>query len=283
MIPELRLSAQNKYTFSQFADETVDFAKQPMNWKGEDYLRMGIITAATISLMFADQPVRDEVLKDREYFNSVPIEFGRIWGDLPSPIVLFSGFAAYSLFTGDDWTRKVAYEIGQASLYAGGITFLLKFIIGRARPYMEEGSASYHPCSSVFVQDYHSIPGGHAAAAFTISTVLSRNVKPVWLKVLFYMPAGLTVVSRVYQDKHWLSDCFLEAALGYFVATWVVDIHEKADKKYNSELQKSMMDGTPHQPFSLGNLYGINLMERVQLQPFYMGDYYGINLCISVL
>ena len=59
-----------------------------------------------------------------------------------------------------------------------------------------------------------------------LSTVLSRNAKPVWLKVLAYLPEALTFVSRVYQDQHWTSDDFLGAAVGYFIATWVVDLHE---------------------------------------------------------
>jgi membrane-associated phospholipid phosphatase len=70
------------------------------------------------------------------------------------------------------------------------------------------------------------MPGGHNVAAFVLSTVISRNVEPTWLKAVAYIPAALTFVSRVYQDKHWTSDDFLGAVLGYFVATWVVDQHE---------------------------------------------------------
>ena len=123
-------------------------------------------------------------------------------------------------------SRKIAYEIGQASIYTGVVTLLLKTAIGRARPYMNEGKTIFHPFSSLINQEYHSLPGGHTAAAFVLSTVLSRNAKPVWLKVLAYVPAVLTFVSCVYQDQHWTSDDFLGAALGYFIATWVVDQHE---------------------------------------------------------
>jgi membrane-associated phospholipid phosphatase len=149
-----------------------------------------------------------------------------MWGELYTPVVLFSGFTIHSLIADDITTRKIAYEIGQASIYAGAVTYLLKTAIGRARPYMDEGTTSFHPFSSILIQDYHSLPSGHATAAFVLSTVLSRNAKPVWLKVFAYVPAALTLVSRVYQDKHWVSDEFLGAAFGYFIATWVVDQHE---------------------------------------------------------
>jgi membrane-associated phospholipid phosphatase len=264
IIFEFPLFAQIKYTFSQFGNETVDFIKQPLKWEGIDYLKIGLFGVGTGLIMFADQPVRNLVLKDRRYYYSVPIESARVYGELYTPFIFFGCFASYSLITGDMTSRKIAYEIGQACLYAGGLTFLLKTAIGRARPYTEKGSATFRPFSSIINQDYHSLPGGHSTAAFAISTVLSRNAKPVWLKALFYAPAAMTMVSRLYQDKHWTSDNLAGAALGYFVATWVVDKHEKTDASDTKE--------TPH-----------SLMERIQLQPIIMEDSYGLNLSIPLL
>jgi membrane-associated phospholipid phosphatase len=79
--------------------------------------------------------------------------------------------------------------------------------------------------------EFHSLPGGHTATAMVISTVLSRNVEPTWLKVLVYVPAVVTAYSRIYQDWHWTSDCVLGGALGYFVADWVVDLHERKESR----------------------------------------------------
>ena len=239
--PASRDSVQQlKYTFSQFGNETWEFIKQPTKWDGGDWLKIGLISAATFLVIeTVDQPARDAVLRDgrfdtnglfipesQKYYKSVPIEFGRMWGELYAPVVLFGGFAIHSLLADDITTRKIAYEIGQASIYTGVVTLLLKTAIGRSRPYMEEGTTSFHPFSSLLNQDNHSLPGGHTAAAMVLSTVLSRNAKPVWLKILAYVPAALTFVSRVYQDQHWTSDDLFGGALGYFIATWVVDQHE---------------------------------------------------------
>jgi hypothetical protein len=35
------LRAQNAYNFSQFGNETVDFIKQPVQWNGNDWLKIG--------------------------------------------------------------------------------------------------------------------------------------------------------------------------------------------------------------------------------------------------
>jgi membrane-associated phospholipid phosphatase len=227
------LFAQNKYNFSQFGRETGDFIKQPKKWDGSDWIKIGVMGAGSFLLIkFADQPARDLAFKDRSYLYSVPIEAGRIWGELYSPMVLFAGFAAHSLITNNMSSRKIAYEIGQASLYTGAITYILKSSFGRARPYMNEGTSSYHPFT--FDDDYHSFPGGHTATSFVISTVLSRNAGPPWLKILAYLPAAITPFSRIYEDKHWVSSNFFGGTLGYFVAKWVVDLHEKKDKEFQS-------------------------------------------------
>src|ERR1035437_4451277 len=222
IIFESSLFAQFKYDFPQFGRESVDFIKSPGKWDGSDWLKIGLVGAGTILLMeTADKPIRNVVLKDQRYYYSAPIVFGRVYGELYSRVVFFGGYALYSL---------IADEIGQASISAGVINYVLKLAIGRARPYLDEGPTTFHPFSSLFNEQYHSNPSGHSTVAFVISTVLSRNAKPVWLKVLAYLPAALTLISRVYQDQHWTSDDFLGAAFGYFIATWVVDQHENNTK-----------------------------------------------------
>jgi PAP2 superfamily. len=232
--PALRDSVErNKYNFSQFGNETWSFIKQPTRWDGSDWLKIGLAGAGTFLVMqVADQPIRDAVLRDHRYDKSVPIEGGRVWGELYAPVVLFSGFALHSIITGDMGTRKIAYEVGQASLYAGGITYLLKMAIGRSRPYNKEGTKSFYPFGVFALKtDYQSFPGGHTTAGMVLSTVLSRNVKSDWLKGLAYVPVAFTFVSRIYQDQHWTSDDFAGATLGYFVATWVVDQHEQEEDR----------------------------------------------------
>jgi membrane-associated phospholipid phosphatase len=147
-------------------------------------------------------------------------------------VFLFGGFAIASWIADDHGTWKVAYEIAQSTLYAGGLNFIVKTAIGRARPYDEDGPKSFSPFKGFFVNTAHqSLPGGHCVVAFALSTVFSRNVKSGWLKGIAYVPAALTFVARVYQDHHWTSDDFAGAAIGYFVATWVVDQHEEGESR----------------------------------------------------
>ena len=92
--------------------------------------------------------------------------------------------------------------------------------------------STFHPFNISDV-GFHSLPGGHNTNGWAMSTVLSRNAHSNALKILAYVPAVLTFVSRVYQDQHWTSDDFLGATIGFLVGTWVVDLHEKKESAVN--------------------------------------------------
>jgi hypothetical protein len=219
------LFSQNKYNFVQFRDETVDFIKQPAKWEGNDWLKLGLVGAGTFLVMQADQPIRDALMKDQSYYKSFPVEFGKLWGETYSTAIVAGVFGLHGILADDKATKKIGFEIVQAALYSGGITSVLKFAFGRARPFMMKGSADYQPFT-LLDDGFHSFPSGHSTLAFALSTILSRNVQSNTLKALAYLPAVLTAFSRVYQDYHWTSDCLFSAVIGYVVATWIVDIHD---------------------------------------------------------
>ena len=116
----------------------------------------------------------------------------------------------------------------------------------------------YKPFSSILIQDYHSIPSGHSQAAIIISTILARNVNPVWLKVLFYVPTALTFGSRIYQNQHWVSDAVIGGAMGFFIATWCVDKHENSNNS-DKDTKQSLLEKIKFQPIMMGNYYGMNM------------------------
>lgn len=219
------LFAQFKYDLPQFKDETIEFIQQPSNWDGDDLLKIGLIGAGTFLVMQIDEPIRDWMKKDQAYAKSFPMEFGRMYGELYSPIALAGSIGIYSLIQNDKSARKVAYEILQTSFYAGAVTTLLKVITGRARPFMEKSSHSFLHLKP-FDNEFLSLPSGHSTLAFSISTVLANNSNSTIIKILCYIPAVLTAISRVYQDQHWTSDVFLGAVIGYTVGNFVTSVHE---------------------------------------------------------
>jgi membrane-associated phospholipid phosphatase len=167
----------------------------------------------------------------QRYYYSAPIVGGRVYGEWYSIGGITALFGIYGIVAHDNRAKKIAIELMQAGLYAELVTEVLKVTIGRARPYANEGAFSYHPFT--LLDKHNSMPSGHTTSAMALSTVMSRHANTTFLKILAYVPAGFTMFSRIYQDKHWLSDEIPAAALGYFVGNWVVDLHEGKRHRIN--------------------------------------------------
>ena len=229
-----------KYNFSQFWKETGHFFTTPLHWGGTDFLMIGSLAAGTAVAAVLENPARDVIFSNRALYQSFPAKVGNFYGGLYTPFILFAGYGGYSLVTGDIKARKIAYELGQACLYAGAITVALKTIIGRARPLANEGKGSFHFFKGFFPDD--AFPSGHVTEAMTLSTVLAFNTDNLLWKIIAYLPVPFTLFSRGYEGWHWVSDCVFAAGIGFFTAKWCTDAHGRIDDapqknwKYRSEI-----------------------------------------------
>ena len=219
-------TTQLPYNFSQFWRETGHYFTTPFHWGGSDAIVIGSLAAGTGVAYALESPGKD--FKNKSLYNGTLSQIGDFYGGLYTPFIIFGAFGGYSLVTGDMKARKIAFEIGQANLYAAAITVALKILVGRARPYADLGKGSFFNFS-LSNDAYHSFPSGHMTEAMALSTVLAFNSDPLWLKILCYVPVPFTFFSRAYQGYHWISDCVLGAGIGFFSAKWCADAHGRED------------------------------------------------------
>jgi hypothetical protein len=226
-----RKQAKKLYSLSQFAHESILIAKQPTKWRGKDWLKVSGVIAATLIVMPFDQGITNSTQGQQRYYNSLPIEGGRIYGEWYSIGGVAGAVGIFGLITQDTTAKKIAIELFQAGVYAELMTVALKVVIGRGRPETTDDPFIFNPFNLAF--GYQSMPSGHTTSAVALSTVLSRHAHGTTLKILAYLPAAFTMFSRIYQNHHWLSDEILAAGIGYFVANWVVDLHEGKRHRIN--------------------------------------------------
>ncbi len=226
-----RKQAKKLYSVSQFAHESILIAKQPTKWRSKDWIKVSGVLAATLIVMPFDQDIVQSTQGQQRYYNSLPIEGGRIYGEWYSIGGVAGAVGIFGLITRDTTAKKIAIELFQAGIYAELMTVALKVVIGRGRPETTDDPFIFNPFNLAY--GYQSMPSGHTTSAFALSTVLSRHAHGTALKILAYLPAAFTMFSRIYQNHHWLSDEILAAGIGYFVANWVVDLHEGKRHRIN--------------------------------------------------
>jgi membrane-associated phospholipid phosphatase len=119
-------------------------------------------------------------------------------------------------------TGRMTFE---ALLFSGATTLVLKSVIGRSRPYTNEGTHKFNWFQFVN-NDNQSLPSGHTTVAFAVSSVLAARIQNVFATIGLYGLAALTAGARIYEDQHWLSDTFLGAAIGGFIGNAVAHLHD---------------------------------------------------------
>lgn len=99
----------------------------------------------------------------------------------------------------------------------------LKFITGRERP--NSGMDNDH--FRMFRPGDSSFPSGHASIAFGMATALASEFDGKWDDVGLYGLASLTALSRINDNKHWLSDVVAGAAVGIVAGRWATRGHRR--------------------------------------------------------
>jgi len=220
------LLSQQKYDFNQFTLETTKFVLKPFNWDSNDFLTAGGIILGTAIIMPFDEAVKSKMMEDRSYENKGLMAFGTSYGDASPHLILGAGLLTYGYLAGNDYTKQFGFELLQAITYSGAVTLILKSAIGRGRPSAVDNAFTFSPFALTKGDAYQSFPSGHATVAFAVSTVFASKFESGWLKALCYTPAFITAFSRVYNNRHWLSDVFLGGFIGHMVGKFVVGMHD---------------------------------------------------------
>ena len=107
--------------------------------------------------------------------------------------------------------RAMTYDMLDAAVVNFAYSEVIKVAVGRERP---NG------------QDNRSFPSGHTSNAFALAAVAEGHYG--WkIGVPAYALAGLMGVSRINEDKHWLSDVVAGAGLGWIVGRTVVRVNSR--------------------------------------------------------
>jgi membrane-associated phospholipid phosphatase len=129
------------------------------------------------------------------------------------------------------WAKAVRPRQAIFILLAGvfsGINWLIKWIVGRTRPFKFPGSDQPYPFRlqpfhnglwGLFHQKDLSFPSGHSCTAFSLAMAIAL-IKPKWAW-RFFLIAGIVGAERVCENAHYLSDVIAGAGVGA-IGSWIV-------------------------------------------------------------
>ena len=117
-----------------------------------------------------------------------------------APAALTLGLKACGYESRSGWGRMIVSDAFSAVIMAGTVNGL-KYSVGRLRP---DGSRR------------NSFPSGHTATAFMTATMLHKEYgwRSPWFSIGGYTAAAVTGISRILNNRHWLSDVIAGGAIG---------------------------------------------------------------------
>lgn len=175
--------------------------------------------AVLIPLSRFDERINPEI---QEEYRGGFARFLDLTNELGSPKVVGPLVAVFgaSLLADDTKLQDAAFTSMQSLLYAGLVTYGIKYTVGRMRPYEESGSNRFLPLSG-----HNSFPSGHTTVAFAIATPWVVYYPHPVTYGLFALSTG-TAVARLAHNRHWATDVAAGAAIGTVTGYWLAKRHQ---------------------------------------------------------
>jgi len=123
--------------------------------------------------------------------------------------------------------RRTGAEIVEAVAISAGGSQILKFAVGRSRPYAGSGPFHFRFGGPIWRDEHASFPSGDVTAAFAFSSVLAAETKSWPISVALYALSGTVAFQRMEVRQHWFSDTVCGAVWGTAVGWAVVHVNRR--------------------------------------------------------
>lgn len=166
------------------------------------------------SIVAFDPPFRDASLSVDSEASDELAETAEWFGDWQASLPFIAGGAAAvgALTEGSRGLGRAGAVLG--GILAGSMANEgVNRAVGRSRPLEGEGAFHFRPFTG-----HASFPSGHTAFVFSMAGGIDAVTEGWVPAAAAYGVATLTGLSRIYHDKHWLTDVAAGAAVGTFVS-----------------------------------------------------------------
>ena len=149
----------------------------------------------------------------------------------------------------NDHMRETGLLSGEAALNSLALTYAIKSVVQRDRPYQGDGHGKFFSTGDSF-------PSFHAAGAWSMATVIAHEYPGPFTALFAYGGAAAVSALRVTGRQHFTSDVLVGSALGYFIGRHVYNAHHDRDdlSRYGT-FERSPAADRPRSPENMGSAF----------------------------
>ena len=204
-----------------------DSAKTPAPlFTTKDFIAAGAFTVGMVAMFPLDERLAKHLTNPGAQANKFfkDASKGVEWIASPGPYLIGGTLYAVGKIGHFDRVADLGWHGTEAVLTADVLTYVLKGLNGRSRPFVSNDS---NPHDYKFLKGFtdgnrQSFPSGHTTSAFAAAAAVTAETGTWWprstwvIGPLMYGGATMVGLSRMYHNKHWASDVVLGAAIGTF-------------------------------------------------------------------
>lgn len=225
------LTVLNKKSYiSSYLSDAGKLYSAPFHWTGKDWLKVGVLATAGLGIYTVDDNIQHWSVSNKtnttQSISDVAEKFGNTsFTSIALGVTLISGWAIQN-----EKMKNVSLLALKSSLLSGLLAQTIKNIGHRSRPNSGDSKNSWHGPS--IGGKHKAFPSGHTATAFALATTLSQVFKDKkWVAIASYSIATIAGLSRIHDNKHWATDVFSGAILGYFTSKAIIKNEKKNGRK----------------------------------------------------
>lgn len=226
----IRYRINGHYLGSMWRDLKYTVAR-PAHWQGRDFARMGAIVGGAALLTAFDYEIKQVFTHNQQNFWTSVTRQIEPFGNSYSPYLL-GGMYLAGVITHDRQLEHGSLMAAKSLAISTLIYVTIKSAIRRGRPTYYDSPFEFQPPYSSD-RRHTSFPSGHTLTVTTVATALSElyGKDHPWVPWVAYSIAGLTGITRLYENRHWSSDIWIGASLGYFVTKSIFRHHKELERK----------------------------------------------------
>lgn len=202
----------------------INIFSRPARWTETEWTMCGAGMALTGTLAGLDGTLLNSATGERSTIRNELAEWGNTMGRVAPGVIislsLYTGGLAFDL----PGVRRAGRHVFQTALYAGMVTTLVKTVLGRHRPFLNDGPYAFQGFNTH--DEYNSFPSGHSTLAFSVAASLSADIDHPAATVILYGLASITAWSRMYDNRHWGSDVVAGAIVGAVIGHAVANMDD---------------------------------------------------------
>lgn len=236
-------SIERTFGLNIIADQKA-FWTSPLRLHLDDANWLVPFAAATATLVGSDTSIEKElptsptlIQRSRSFSNYSLVSLAGAAG----------GMYLWGSFTQNEHARETGFLGGEAMANTLLSTEAIKLVAGRDRPFEGNGKGE-------FWQGGSSFPSEHAAAAWSLASVVAHEYPGTMTKLLAYGTASAISAARVLGREHFSSDVFVGSALGWYMGRQVYRAHHNPELG-GAEWGTFERSHEPRKPENMGSPY----------------------------